>query len=426
MKKKCVLRKHLVTAAAVMLLLMQTMPAYAYFDRGTVSVSLGQSEIDLTSGDGANVSVSFSPSSSDQLPGCGMPECPQSCGEKNCLDANNNCTCGGTTYSTYYTTADVSSSDTSVASASYDGSGNIAVHANGPGSAVITVTASLRQYTSSSTSMTVNVSEGSQQNGDSGDNSSDTGTGVQASGGSSTDTATIAVGSSDAASSQSAGEDTQTPAEAASAAASSQSTSVISSDKGKITFQDIQDGPMGSDIFKEIMGKKEYADFQKKDASGNILYSWEFCGSDVTSDDDLDMNITVSKTAGSSVMNAAGGADALYLSFAASGTFPGKAVINIRVSDYYQNGDKLTLYYYNPDTKKAELVSSDLEVVNGYVTVEISHASDYFMTNGEIAVKTGVTLIGKALIVLVILAAILAAVLVVMHKRRTAEGTEQK
>ena len=72
MKKKCVVRKYLVTAAAVLLFLMQTIPAYAYFDRGTVSVSLGQSEVDLTSGDGANVTVSFSPSSSDQLPGCGM------------------------------------------------------------------------------------------------------------------------------------------------------------------------------------------------------------------------------------------------------------------------------------------------------------------------------------------------------------------
>jgi len=424
MKKKCVVRKYLVTAAAVLLFLMQTIPAYAYFDRGTVSVSLGQSEVDLTSGDGANVTVSFSPSSSDQLPGCGMPECPQSCGEKNCLDANNNCTCGGTTYSTYYTTADVSSSDTSVASASYDGSGNIAVHANGPGSAVITVTASLRQYTSSSASMTVNVAESSQQNGNAGDESNDTG--VQASDGSGTGTATIVVGNNDTASSQTADGGDQTSAGAASSAAQGQGSSVINSDKGKITFQEIKDGPMGSDLFKEIMGKKEYADFQKKDASGNILYSWEFCGTDVTSDDDLDMNITVSKTAGGSVMEAAGGADALYLSFAASGTFPGKAVINLRVSDYYQNGDKLTLYYYNPDTKKAELVSSDLEVVNGYVTIEISHASDYFMTNGEIAAKTGGSLIWKALAVLAVLAAVLAAVLVVMHKRRTAEETEKK
>ena len=150
------------------------MPAMAYFDRGPVSVSLGQKSVTLKEGESVNISVKLSPSSSEQLPGCGMPECPQSCGEKECLDANGECTCAGTEYQTYYATADVSSSNTSVATASYS-SGNLHVKGIGSGTATITVTAMLRQFTSETTTLTVTVQkkETSSSNQSSGETASE-------------------------------------------------------------------------------------------------------------------------------------------------------------------------------------------------------------------------------------------------------------
>ena len=85
-----------------------SMTAHAYFDRGPVEVSLGHSSVSLKEGESVSVSVKLSPSSSRQLPGCGMPECPQICGEKECLDSKGECTCAGTTYHTYHATAEVS------------------------------------------------------------------------------------------------------------------------------------------------------------------------------------------------------------------------------------------------------------------------------------------------------------------------------
>jgi hypothetical protein len=131
--------------------------ALGSFDQGTVGVSVGRQSISLEQGETGNVSVTFSPASSSQLPGCGMAECPQSCGEKECLDANGQCTCNGTTYQTYSAYATVSSSNTSVATASYGGSGVVSISALSPGTATITVTASLRQFTSTSTTITVTV-----------------------------------------------------------------------------------------------------------------------------------------------------------------------------------------------------------------------------------------------------------------------------
>ena len=53
--------------------------ASAYFNFGTVGVSLGTTYVSLQTGASTNVSVSINPSSSDQTLGCGMAKCPQSC-----------------------------------------------------------------------------------------------------------------------------------------------------------------------------------------------------------------------------------------------------------------------------------------------------------------------------------------------------------
>jgi hypothetical protein len=161
------------------------MESKAYFERGTVSVSLGQGSLTLEQGQSGTVSISFSPSTSSQLPGCGMAECPQSCGEKNCLDENGECKCGGLSYQTYYAYANVTSSNASIASATYQ-NGSLNIQANQVGTATITVTSYLRQFTSMTTTMTVTVKEktvvqtpsnnGSTGSGSSGSGSSGSGT----------------------------------------------------------------------------------------------------------------------------------------------------------------------------------------------------------------------------------------------------------
>ena len=91
----------LLCAAALMQCLF-TVPSFAYFNRGTVSMQLGQSSINLAAGKSASVSVTIDPIKEQQLPGCGMAECPQSCGNTGCLNEYGECTCGGTSYQTYY------------------------------------------------------------------------------------------------------------------------------------------------------------------------------------------------------------------------------------------------------------------------------------------------------------------------------------
>lgn len=144
---------------------MMPSQALAYYNRGSVSVDLGTTAVEVQAGATASVTVSITPSSDQQTEGCGMPKCPQGCAAS-CADENGQCRCAGADYKTYYPTAVASSSNASVAVASYSG-GTLTVHGKSEGEAVITVRASLRQFNDAEAVLEVKV-EGQAAQGASG------------------------------------------------------------------------------------------------------------------------------------------------------------------------------------------------------------------------------------------------------------------
>ena len=407
-------------AACLILCLGMSTNAWAYFNRGTVGISTGQKEVSVTAGSSTTVSVSLSPASDQQTEGCGMAECPQICGEKECLDANGQCTCNGTEYKTYTTSVAVSSSNTSVATASYS-NGTLSIRGVSEGTAVLNLTASLRQFSSGSTSVTVHVSKGSSGSGGGG-SSSTGGSSTGGSSGSSSSSGSTAGGSSsgntgggsgsgvqrpsggssaggggNAGSSTGGGvtanrvtgEDAQTPtgengmpAETPDQAASQVTT--MNSDRGMITFVPISAGETGADDLAAIQGKQEYVDFQQKDEAGNIVYAWEFLGTDIKNVFDMDFGIQTGTEPfdGCDIFD---GQQALYLSFAHDGELPGKASVFLKVPAEMEDGSQWYLYYYDEKTGGAEKVAEALTVENGYVTLELTHCSDYVLCGEEIA-----------------------------------------
>ena len=488
--KKRIRTAGAVILAGIVICCCQT-SAFAYFDRGDISVSTGQKKVTLTQGESTNVSVTLSPSSSKQLPGCGMPECPQVCGEKECLNEDGECTCAGTDYQTYYATAQVSSSNTSVATASYS-SGSVQIKAIEAGTATITVTGMLRQFTSSSSVITVEVQ--AKNDGSAGQNSGDTGTNSnsgdsQSSSAGNTDSqkgssskntgsktdkkkgggsdkkvssdkktnsdgektsdkkvtavspsgdgGNVSVAGQEEISSQKTDSSATDPAlqengqdvlPESSGNADGQSgngvqnvpsgITSIESEKGTVYFQDITAGTMGKTLFDVIIGKKAYATFQKKDESGNVVYSMEFCGEDLKESKDFDMGLTISEEAGEDLKNAAGNAGVLYLVFAEAGAFPGKAEFYMQVGDRYSDGETFCLYHYNEETKQAELVAEDVSVVNGYISRELEQGGSYFLTKEALAENRKSA--APAVVVIVIAAAVACAV--VIRKKRLPGG----
>lgn len=435
---------------------MGPVKAEAYFNRGTVGVSVGRGSVSVEAGSNTSVSVSLSPASDSQLEGCGMAECPQICGEKECLDANGQCTCNGTTYKTYNTSVSVSSSNTSVATASYSG-GTLSVHGVSEGTAVITLTASLRQFSSGSTSVKVSVSgRPTQNNGNTssgsnssggGNNSSNAGaensnaggnSGGAASAGTGNNAGNAAVANQVSGDVNTVAEETAQEAEAEVEAENPDGVTVVQSDRGTITFVPVKEGKMGSNYLEAVKGKAEYVDFQKKDDAGNILYAWEFLGTDVKDVFDMDFSVASSEKAFEGCKLVKDG-QALYLQFAHEGKLPGKAKIFVKVPDNMSEGSEWYLYHYDSKKDTAEELAKKLKVENGYLTIELEECYDCVLSEKEISVKheksetakvedNGVaeeepsetnTLLVVGIIILVVLA---AGALLVVNKKKKAKG----
>lgn len=476
MKKKGIQwkRKGKVLAALIacmVLCLGMTSNAWAYFNRGTVGISTGQKTVSVAAGSSTTVSVSLSPASDRQTEGCGMAECPQSCGEKECLDENGQCTCNGTEYKTYTTSVAVSSSNTSVATASYS-NGTLSIRGVSEGTAVLTLTASLRQFSSGSTTITVNVSKGSSTGGGSTGGSGSSNNGGSSNGGSSSGSGnsggsssvggsgssggSTASGGSSSGSSQSQNGtsgngvtasnvtggtvDTQTgQANGDAAGETSNEVSVVNSDRGTITFVPLTAGKMGADYLTAIQGKEEYVDFQKKDDAGNILYAWEFLGTDIKNVFDMDFGITTG-TEPFEGCDLFEDQQAFYIAFSHEGELPGKASVFLQVPADMENGSQWYLYYYDEESGQAELQADGITVENGFVTLELEHCSDYVLCENEIAsqpadtgsflssddgsdsgteAKTGIKApVVVAVVLIVILAAVIIFIAVIVKKQK--------
>ncbi|SDB22273.1 hypothetical protein [Eubacterium oxidoreducens] len=370
MKKFFISRKICAGLLCMLLILGTARPAFAYFDRGNVTVTLGKNEATVTAGDTLNVSVSLTPVSARETEGCGMADCPQNCGD-GCLDENGNCTCNGTEYTTYYTDVTVSSSNTSVANASYN-NGNLVIKGIGAGSATITVTGSLRQYTDGSDTIKVTVSKAS-----SASSSSDSSKKKNDSDSSSSNKKKVKVGDSSdnedfASSSEEADEEDSTEQ----SEKKDSNITVIDSDKGTVYQTAITGKKQGKKIIKKIYGKKAYGLFQYTDDQDQLLYSYEFYGKDLTAKNSINMAITVSNSVSSDY-----GLDASAISFDISkeDAFPGKAEVSLRVTDYYADESLVDLYRID-DTQTPVLLAENLSVQSGYVTATLIEGGTYLLS----------------------------------------------
>ena len=419
-----------VLLAAVTALAFPVMPAAAYFDRGPVTPALGQSSVQVTVGSSVSVSCALSPASDRQLPGCGMAECPQICGEKDCLDENGQCTCGGTTYQTYYAEAAVASSNTSVASASYS-SGSIVIHGVSAGSATVTVTASLRQHTSQSRSINVTVTAPQQQKqSSSGSGSSSSGKKKKSSAGSAGSTAVKVAGAGASSGTQASGESASAVGDSGQEETSEKASDKAARKAGKkekhtktvkekdgdtIIIEDIVDAPQGKDIFKKIMGTDKRAQFRKLDEAGSVLYSWTFKGEDIRQAVDMNMNITTAAASDKKLAGLAKGINVLSLKPVWTDDFAGKAVVYIPVPSSFTKSEGLCLYRRDGDELK--LLYNALSADNGYVSMPLEEGGSYVLAEEEIPAAGEANAVLITAVAAVIAEAAIAAIFV-LHRRK--------
>lgn len=340
---------------------------YAYFDLGTVAVSTGTANISLTVGHSAVSSVSIKPSSKAETAGCGMAGCPQTCGA-GCLDKNGQCTCAGTAYSTYYPVVSVSSSNSSVASASYS-NGVVTVKGVSAGTATITLTAKLRQYRDGADEVKVVVATAPTTTKSSASVTSSTASSIKSTSGStnsgpSTTTAGVQV----------VEVSTTVPPTASSTSSNEPSTRTITDAHGrKIALIRLNGTTALLTDLQKVGSDVAFVTFFTADEAGNVNYSWTFNRASLQSvAADLELGLTLSDSSGGQLGELANGNKTLILSCSQNGPLPGTATLAVKVGSKFPDGTSLDAFSYDQQSGSLKKLSGGLAVSNGYASLAVS------------------------------------------------------
>ncbi|ADL51208.1 glycosyl hydrolase 53 family protein [Clostridium cellulovorans] len=147
---------------------------------------------------------------------------------------------------------------------------------------------------------------------------------------------------------------------------------------------------ISKEIFAAIQGQDKTVTFVQDGVQ------WSFNGKDITEEiKAIDMTVVVDSLTDTKSANKdgisklVGDNDTLVISFAENGVLPGKATVRVKLDSAWLQGkdtNNLSIYYYNETTGKAELIAEGLKVdADGYVQFEITHNSDYFVVDKQIA-----------------------------------------
>ena len=339
-------------------------PAWAYFNRGQVEVSLGASSLQLEAGDTSSVTATLSPASDEQTEGCGMPSCPQGCSDS-CLDENGQCQCGGSDYSTYYADAVAISSDSSVAVAVYD-AGTLTVYGLSEGEATITLSASLRQFTDGEASLEVSVSGAADQSADGSDAEVDV------------------------------------PAEADTEAAQEDKADVVDKTimQRAIRYVRINEACEVEDNLYDFAGVDGDLTFWSGDTYYHPDYSLTLTGTDFATEDVFDFNpeLEVSTQVTGTMSQILEGLDSYVLvDFEDEEAFPAPVTVYALAGDALADGDAVALYSFDEDTKSFVAEDAEATVEGGYVVFTVQEGKHYAVSTHDLASEaTSVVEVGNS------------------------------
>ena len=131
-----------------------------------------------------------------------------------------------------------------------------------------------------------------------------------------------------------------------------------------------------------------YISYIVEDNERNLTYTWSFPKTEnyknnIKDDLYIDLNLRLSIDAitnDTNTINEKVKQNKLIVTFDHHGALPETATVRINVSNKFKDGEKLYLYYYNPDNNLIEYIDNGLKVKDGYVEFSIDHCSDYFLT----------------------------------------------
>ena len=184
----------------------------------------------------------------------------------------------------------------------------------------------------------------------------------------------------------------------------------------KITAQDLE----------KIRNSKKTVKFNYYNDNKNLVYAWIIDGSKLKNTNDLITTIEKDTENKKDILRLSNYADGLFYRLKQINSLPTGSKIKLFIGDKYKDNDLVNVYAYIKDSDKLNLLENKIKVENGYVELNVTNASDYFITmstipnNDKIITTTGKSSSFTLLIIIGILSLLVIGLLIAFiakHKK---------
>ncbi len=138
-----------------------------------------------------------------------------------------------------------------------------------------------------------------------------------------------------------------------------------------------------SDLEK-IKNSKKIVNLSFYDSAKLLLYSWIIDGNKISSSEGFDSGLSFSSKSKKEISKLSNYADGMFIELSQKDNLPSGARLKVYVTEKFDNTDLVNVYGYNANEQKLELLNSNVEVQNGYLTFDVGKSSNYLLTMSTI------------------------------------------
>ncbi len=185
---------------------------------------------------------------------------------------------------------------------------------------------------------------------------------------------------------------------------------------------------MSAEIWNQLVNTNKKYMFSVRNDLNETLYMWTFTGTQIKTNELVEFDVRFDSEQYDQIRKLLNYRESVLLNLVHSGTIPEGLILRVNVSSQYKDGSILYLYYYNEESGKLEDKSKEFIVNEGFVELDLAHASQYVLTPVKISMfdDFGMVLLG----VIALLSALMILVFIMMSlkirtlKRRISRKNE--
>lgn len=182
-------------------------------------------------------------------------------------------------------------------------------------------------------------------------------------------------------------------------------------------------GIISQEILEKAASKGIALQVEKRDDFGKVIYVWNFAGKAGESFVKTDTNLGFTSPNAKTIHELSNYASGMMLYFNHEGELPSGTSIDIFVGEVFDDLARVNLYHFDVVAKKLVKSGETLEVKNGFVRLDLSHSSEYLLTQATLKDTKTYSIFFVAMVAEagIILGLVILMIVLLRRKRKTAE-----